>query len=573
MKAALGSIVACLVLLIQTAGFAQNISDDAILQAGFTVPINHSFELVNPEVNTIEELNRQLSSYYVPAKSFYGAYDSLELATASSLNENIFKLEYNIDSSLYNSYSLTKYHDAGTKSKTAILIIPGSGNNQATEIFQGIGYHGDIVNQVSDFGDIYISVKPNEDFLAIHRKGYKLNFSFITNYYINVGGSYSASYLINAIATAKYLKQNYDRVFILGLSQGASAALLVSLQSAPAATVVASGFTITRDDFEWANQDQIVIPDLVTTYSNEYLHETIKKQHTNYFFSWARNEYGIYQIEAFNGYTKTFFQDVENTEFVSHTQGHSFPQPMVNNFLSSIPSAKISLISNVVGVCDNQLYLKAAAADPDSIVQYQWYKDNLPLEGNNSDSLYLLTGGEYQLVVKNNRGKIFATNTIRLNKKNFRKQITLKERIITAPAGYDAYEWYADNKLIPGADSSLVVTAPGNYHVVLTDEFGCKTSNVISIAKDYPLFADFITSIIYPNPNEGNFRVELVSPYSEEVKLVLYDAVGRSMYEKSFMKDINQDFLDLSIHTLKPGMYYLKVQSARNEQVSPVLIR
>lgn len=552
---------------------AQEVSENEILKHGFISPIDLSFGLYNTPVTTIEEFNKQLLEFYVPAQQFYTAYDYMVINDSLSRHEgNVLRVNYDLEGKGFKSYSFTKLHSSSEEQNTAILIIPGSDNNQSTLIYYGRGYHGNIAEVAYEKGDVYITVKPNEDILALHDGQRKMSYSFITNYMLNMGGSYSASYIINSIATVKYLQERYDKVIVIGLSQGGRAALLNSLQTSPDATVVASGFTVMRDKVEWAYEDQIIIPELLNIYSNEFIYERIKGQNTNYYFSWATNERGVYQMEAYNGYTADFFKELPNVESETHNQGHSFPNPQVGDFMSRIPFAAILLVSNSIDACFNELYLQATLPDNSNIESYQWYRNDSLLD-DRSDTLSLIEGGDYQLVVKNSFGKIFATNTVSLSERNFNKKIILNDRIITAPKGYNSYEWYVNNVLSDNKVHDLVVTVPGAYYVVLRGEFGCKTSNIIHIPKEYPVFADNLTVEIYPNPNNGNFSVRLVSPYPEEVSIILYDALGKSIYERKYMKDVNSYTKEFAISNLNSGLYIFKAVSARNEQVLRILVR
>ena len=108
--------------------------------------------------------------------------------------------------------------------------------------------------------DVYVFVKPNEDFAAIHDGKRKLDYAGISTYLLNKGGSYSAHYVANSIALEKYLQSKYARTVVLGLSQGGDAALLNALQTRPTAAVVASGFSVLDEVLSWANSEQIIVP-------------------------------------------------------------------------------------------------------------------------------------------------------------------------------------------------------------------------------------------------------------------------------------------------------------------------
>lgn len=47
-----------------------------LLKYGFTYPFNTSFELENKEVRSIEELNKQISEFFIPVKLYFNAYNN-----------------------------------------------------------------------------------------------------------------------------------------------------------------------------------------------------------------------------------------------------------------------------------------------------------------------------------------------------------------------------------------------------------------------------------------------------------------------------------------------------------------
>ena len=85
----------------------------------------------------------------------------------------------------------------------------------------------------------YTFIKPNEDCLAFYNGEGKVNIAFFVNWLLNNATSFSAAYIVSAMAITKYLQQRHDKVVVAGLSQGGGAALLTSLQSRPTAAVIA----------------------------------------------------------------------------------------------------------------------------------------------------------------------------------------------------------------------------------------------------------------------------------------------------------------------------------------------
>lgn len=179
-------------------------------------------------------------------------------------------------------------------------------------------------------------VKPNEDFLAIHNGKKKLHYYFIIKHLINNGGSYSSLYIVNSLALTKYLKQAYEKVIVLGISQGGSAALLNSLQSKPEGAVISSGFSVMNKTFSKGGFKQIIIPNLNAQYGVDKTYEIIKESATRYLFTYGKQEKGIYGIEAEQHYTCNFFNALGNVRCMTHSSDHAFPIHAVDNFLVSV---------------------------------------------------------------------------------------------------------------------------------------------------------------------------------------------------------------------------------------------
>jgi predicted esterase len=300
-----------------------------------------------PKSTTLEAVNKRLLEMLLPTDYFFAAYSKLEI-----LEHSRYKLEESSSQVLSVSYRIRDrfllghaYFKSGGpepgEAKCAALIIPGSGLNQSTGIYKRDhnNYHYDIAGVVGKYCDVFVYVKPNEDFLAIHNGPKKLGRESIVNYLINNGGSYSSLYLVHALAIVKHLRAVYDKVVVVGLSQGGKAAMLNALQSHPDGAVVASGFSIFEETFARGGQGQILIPRLNEYYGIEKALEIMKQSRTKYLFTYGLKDSGVlYQIEARERCTCIFFKSLGNVTCLSHEHpdGHKFPERDVEHFLASL---------------------------------------------------------------------------------------------------------------------------------------------------------------------------------------------------------------------------------------------
>jgi hypothetical protein len=140
---------------------------------------------------------------------------------------------------------------------------------------------------------------------------------------------------VHSLALTKYLKQTYEKVVVLGLSQGGSAALLNSLQSEPDGAVISSGFSVMSKTLSKGSLRQIIIPNLDTYYGVDEIYQTIKASATRYLFTYGQQEEGIYGIEVDHQYTCNYFKALSNVSCMTHSLDHTFPIEEVDNFLVS----------------------------------------------------------------------------------------------------------------------------------------------------------------------------------------------------------------------------------------------
>ena len=153
---------------------------------------NEDLPIYVKNFNDILNFNK---SIFIDLDDFYKLPSNIE-SIKLELSFNIAELSYKINDKLFSAYSYFIQSD-NNENKSCSLIVPGSGINQSTEIFESnaTNYHYGL-KDILKKDNIYIYVKPNEDFYSVigpNKK--KLSYDLITNYHISYNGSYSASYL------------------------------------------------------------------------------------------------------------------------------------------------------------------------------------------------------------------------------------------------------------------------------------------------------------------------------------------------------------------------------------------
>ena len=222
---------------------------------------------------------------------------------------------------------------------SAALIIPGSGNNQSLPIYKNdiSNYHYGIIEALNSIDKVLVQIKPNRDARAWHNgAGMRVNGDLVYNWQLIMGGSYSVSYLIEALALMKYLNECNERTIVAGLSQGGAAALLVALQSSPSQAIISSGYSVLSKKIHWAGFNQLMgVPGLEIYANPEMLINSLKNSATRYLFTLGRAENMYYREDAHNLHTASLLYDVPNAVVISHDGGHVFPVNEIRDFLDS----------------------------------------------------------------------------------------------------------------------------------------------------------------------------------------------------------------------------------------------
>jgi hypothetical protein len=142
--------------------------------------------------------------------------------------------------------------------------------------------------------------------------------------------------------------------------------------------------------------------------------------------------------------------------------------------------------------------------------------------------------------------------------------------VISANNTTSTYQWLdCDNNYAPilgATGQSFTATANGNYAVELNENGCLDTSSCVSITTVDILQNNFRnTLVVFPNPTEGNFVIDLGENYNS-IKINITDLNGKLIHTNDFN---NSQILSLNI--LAPaGVYFLTIISA--EQIAVIRI-
>ena len=312
----------------------------------FTEEVSNE-ELIYPSLLNLNDVYIYNKKILIPKGLYSQAYKNIKLGQIEEINMasniEILKINFLLDKKKYSAFAYgKKIKQCENQNNSTALIIPGSGHNQSFKIYKNdpsnyhYGYHEALKEGGVD--NILIQIKPNNDARAWHNGfGKKVSDNFIFSWQIRMGGSFSISYLIEAMAIVKYIQSCKNKSVVMGLSQGGEAALYVALQASPTYAIISSGYSLQGEYWIPAGFDQLLgIPDSEKIAKKEKFINFISNSPTNYFFSWGDNEGLYYGTDAKNQFTKEILDTIDNATGIIHSKGHRFPVTEIQNFLKKI---------------------------------------------------------------------------------------------------------------------------------------------------------------------------------------------------------------------------------------------
>ncbi|HND86732.1 MAG TPA: T9SS type A sorting domain-containing protein [Saprospiraceae bacterium] len=121
------------------------------------------------------------------------------------------------------------------------------------------------------------------------------------------------------------------------------------------------------------------------------------------------------------------------------------------------------------------------------------------------------------------------------------------------------YQWSEGS-----TSATLLVGQPGVYSVTITHATGCSSVETVLVKSSSSTGAEpaegGLRLRLYPNPNDGHFRVEMSGPAHGELEFTLFDALGRPLRRE--VADFGSGNLsrDFAYGSLVAGVYALRVQ-------------
>jgi len=230
---------------------------------------------------------------------------------------------------------------------------------------------------------------------------------------------------------------------------------------------------------------------------------------------------------------------------------------LVNLYVNPVPAKPTITASGPTTFCDSDsVKLTSSAAD-----SYLWSN------GKTTQDIIVKTAGDYTVAVTDSSSCTSPASDITsltVNPLPAKPTITQNLNTLTSniPSGN---QWYLYNTLITDAyEQKYTVTSSGDYHVVVTNEFGCAStpSNIITVI--YSSLEDLgeYKLEVYPNPTYEFISIEGL-PGTAEVEIAIYNLSGNIVKKKI----TSSKTVQINIRDLEQAIYLLIINNQSKQAI------
>ncbi len=242
----------------------------------------------------------------------------------------------------------------------------------------------------------------------------------------------------------------------------------------------------------------------------------------------------------------------------------------------------VSLTADKTAICENSQSVLSATTGTG--FTYKWFRNDVVIS-NTSASLSTSEIGSYKVEITTPEGcrvttseveitqSQAATSTITVNK------VEGKDKTITVSSSDSIVTviWFKDGNEVSALNNQRIITPTesGNYKAKVVYSSGCE----FETAEETFTF-DEVTGIeeesatvfnIYPNPNNGSFKVEFAETTNQKTNLVLVDGLGRIIHSQEI--SMNNKTTSITLPKISAGVYVVQIISEGKVYTKQLIIQ
>jgi len=257
-------------------------------------------------------------------------------------------------------------------------------------------------------------------------------------------------------------------------------------------------------------------------------------------------------LATVGGNTNSYAADTTGNYTVILDNGHCADTSAVVS-VTWHPLPDVTILPGDAAFCEGGKVILQVPPGP--FLDYQWKKDNVPVNGAQAYFLEADKTGVYKVFVSRN-------NILRCADSSAGVTVTVHPlpnpvvswdgAVLRTDSVYVVYKWYRNGQLVSGANSFIYPPVlDGRYSVTVTDSNGCTGSSSSVLADRVGVSnVSLVNSSVrlYPNPTTGVVYIESLVP----VRLLV-----SSMDGKSLLRAENTNRVDIT--DLPGGIYMMRI--------------
>jgi hypothetical protein len=195
-----------------------------------------------------------------------------------------------------------------------------------------------------------------------------------------------------------------------------------------------------------------------------------------------------------------------------------------------------------------------------------------PFQGSTTNLIF--TGGGINASSQTSNYYISHGNTFRLNSAGtcasaIPTLILTNGYELSTPLAGTSYEWYLNEKIIPGATSqNLKASESGRYAVKVNISTACTSalSENIFVSILSTLYLENLVSV-GPNPFSDFFTIQFSKEFGDTVNLEVFDLQGRTILSEKGVENLEQ----VDFRTYPKGSYLMNIKGKYQEKIVKLL--
>ena len=210
------------------------------------------------------------------------------------------------------------------------------------------------------------------------------------------------------------------------------------------------------------------------------------------------------------------------------------------------------------------------------------YASYLWNSGSTTQSVTVIESGDYWPITMDGNGCIDST----LQADAVTVTVWNPEPIVSEDAGlltvsnagdFTGFQWFYNGNPIPGATNASYTINPtgsGNYRVCVTDANGCSDCSpnfelTCCVGIEEANFEGNVS--VYPNPNNGQFTLEVEMARQMDITVGLYDMVGKQVWMDSRLGNTDSLRKQYDMTDIPNGVYFLRIYADNQMTVEKII--